>query len=193
FTLTGDLAGGEQVLLDLDDLGTADFHNGGANAVSYAVTSTTATTTASILAVPTNVSFVQANDRSVNARSNALSLAAATTTGNLLVVGIAWSGGSSLSSIRGASTTNPLDVMAQRTGSSGSVTSGTAVTTSANDQVVGFCVSDGTCSAGSGFTARLTNNNRLVEDRTQATAGSVAATGSATRSWVMIMAAFRPQ
>jgi hypothetical protein len=92
----------------------------------------------------------------------------------------------------GASTTNPLDVTAQRTGPAGSVTSGSAVTTSANDLIMGFCVGDAACSAGTGFSARSTFNHNLIEDRTVSATGSYAATGSATAGWAIILAAFRP-
>jgi uncharacterized protein YjdB len=93
----------------------------------------------------------------------------------------------------GADPAIPLDVSAQKTGSSGSVTSGTAATTSANDLLLAYCVADNTCTAGSGFTARSTYHSNLVEDRTVTTAGSYAATGSASSGWAIIMAAFRPQ
>ncbi|HXY20406.1 MAG TPA: Ig-like domain-containing protein, partial [Gemmatimonadales bacterium] len=94
---------------------------------------------------------------------------------------------------QGADTANPLDVTAEGKGSSGSVTSGAAVTTTANDLVFGFCIGDNSCTAGSGFTARSTYNSNLAEDRVAATAGSNAATGSASGGWAMIMAAFKPQ
>ena len=93
----------------------------------------------------------------------------------------------------GADTANPLEASAQGKGSSGSVTSGTATTTTANDLVLGFCIGDNSCTAGSGFTARSTFHSNLVEDRIAATAGSYAATGSSSGGWAMIMAAFKPQ
>jgi len=93
----------------------------------------------------------------------------------------------------GIDTTTPLDVSAQATGSASSATSGSIVTTTANDVIVGLCIGDNSCTAGSGFTARSTYHSNLLEDRVLATAGSTAATGTASSGWAVIMAAFRPQ
>ena len=93
----------------------------------------------------------------------------------------------------GVDTTTPLDVSAQATGSTSSVTSGSVVTTSANDLLMAYCVGDNSCSAGSGFTARSTYHSNLLADRTVTTAGSYAATATANSGWAIIMAAFRPQ
>jgi hypothetical protein len=93
---------------------------------------------------------------------------------------------------RGANLVTPLDVSAQRTGTGSSVTSGSVTTSSPNERIVAFCVSDGTCSAGSGFTARSTHSGNLVEDRAATTVGSYAATGRSNRGWAIIMAAIRP-
>jgi len=98
-----------------------------------------------------------------------------------------------VSEYTGADTLNPLDVSAQNTGSSSSVTSGSAVTTSANDLLMAFCIGDNSCTAGSGFTARSTYHSNLMEDRSLTTAASYAATGSANSGWGIIMAALRPQ
>jgi glucose/arabinose dehydrogenase len=94
---------------------------------------------------------------------------------------------------RGADLTAPLDVAAQNTGTSASVTSGAATTTTPNDLLFAFCVSDGNCSAGSGFSTRSTHSGNLVEDRAVSTTGAYAATGSSSSGWAIIMAAFRPQ
>jgi hypothetical protein len=94
---------------------------------------------------------------------------------------------------RGVDITNPLDATVQRTGTAGSVTSGSATTTSANDLIMAYCVADASCTAGSGFTTRSTFNHNLVEDRLVSTPGSYAATGTANAGWGIIMAAFRPQ
>jgi len=93
---------------------------------------------------------------------------------------------------RGANLVTPLDVSAQRTGTTSSVTSGAVTTTSPNERIVAFCVDDRTCSAGSGFTARSTHSGNLVEDRTTTTSGSYAATAKSNGAWAIIMAAIRP-
>jgi glucose/arabinose dehydrogenase/uncharacterized protein YjdB len=93
----------------------------------------------------------------------------------------------------GADITNPLDVSAQASGPSGSVSSGPLVTTTTNDQLVAFCVSNGTCSTGSGYTARSTHSGNLLEDRTAATTGSYTATATSSSGWAMVLAALRPQ
>ncbi len=57
-------------------------------------------------------------------------------------------------------------------GSGGTVSSGNATTTTANDVLTAYCVGDNSCRAGSGFTARSTYNSNLVEDRAVGAAGS---------------------
>ena len=94
---------------------------------------------------------------------------------------------------QGADITNPLDVTVQASGSGSSVSSGTALTTSPNDVVVAFCVSNGTCSVGSGYAARSTHSGNLLEDRTAATPGAYSATATSNAGWAIILAAFRPQ
>ncbi|HVM42848.1 MAG TPA: Ig-like domain-containing protein [Gemmatimonadales bacterium] len=93
---------------------------------------------------------------------------------------------------RGADTGSPVDASAQASGSSASVSSGNAITTSANDVLTAFCVGDNSCRVGSGFTARSTFNSNLVEDRAAGAAGSYAATATASSGWAIIMAALRP-
>ena len=93
----------------------------------------------------------------------------------------------------GADITNPLDVTVMASGAGSTVSSGPAVTTSAGDVVVAFCVSNGTCSVGSGFTARSTHSGNLLEDRAAATPGTYTGTATSNSGWAMILAAFRPQ
>jgi hypothetical protein len=91
----------------------------------------------------------------------------------------------------GINPTNPIDVLAGASGSAGAVSSGNATTTVAGDIIYGFCVGDGACTAGSGFTARSTLGSNLMEDERAGGAGSYAATGSATSGWTMQMLALK--
>ena len=97
-----------------------------------------------------------------------------------------------VSEYSGVDTVNPIDGQAGASGSSTSVSSGNATTTVANDVIYSFCLADSACTVGSGFTARSTFNNNLIEDKTATTPGSYAATGSATRGWSMQLVALRP-
>ena len=82
-----------------------------------------------------------------------------------------------VSEYSGVDTVNPIDGQAGASGSSTSVSSGNATTTVANDVIYSFCLADSACTVGSGFTARSTFNNNLIEDKTATTPGSYAATG----------------
>jgi len=97
-----------------------------------------------------------------------------------------------LTEYSGADPTNPIDAQAGSSGKAGSVSSGKATTTAAGDLIFGYCVGDWVCTAGSGFTARSTFNNNLIEDKLAGSAGSYAATGSATNGWTMQMVAIKP-
>ena len=97
-----------------------------------------------------------------------------------------------LAEYSGLDLTNPIDVQASASGGAGTVSSGDATTSYAGDVIYGFCVGDWACSAGSGFTGRSTFNNNLIEDKTAGSAGSCAATGSATNGWTMQMVALKP-
>ena len=92
----------------------------------------------------------------------------------------------------GMNPTSPIDAQAGATGSAGTVSSGDATTTVASDVIYGYCVGDGTCTAGSGFTARSTIDNNLIEDEIAGNPGAYAATGSATSGWTMQMVALKP-
>ena len=61
----------------------------------------------------------------------------------------------------------------------------------AGDIIYGYCVGDWACTAGSGFTARSTLDGNLIEDMLAGSAGSYAATGSATNGWTMQMVALK--
>jgi hypothetical protein len=94
----------------------------------------------------------------------------------------------------GISTTNPVDVTASASGSGGTLNSGSATTTTANDLIFGAGVSDANVSAaGSGFTTRDTASGNITEDKTAATTGSYSATATHTgQNWGVQMVAFRP-
>ncbi len=93
----------------------------------------------------------------------------------------------------GINTTNPIDVIASASGSSATLNSGAATTTSANDLIFGAGVSDNNVgAAGSGFTARDLNYGNITEDRTAASIGSYSATATHFgQQWGMQMVAFR--
>jgi hypothetical protein len=97
-----------------------------------------------------------------------------------------------LNEYSGINTTNPIDAELGASGSAGAVSSGNVTTTAAGDIIYGYCVGDWACTVGSGFTARSTLNDNLIEDETAGTAGSHAATGSATNGWTMQMVALGP-
>jgi chitodextrinase len=93
----------------------------------------------------------------------------------------------------GISAVNPVDVTASASGSSSSLNSGPATTTSANDLVFGAGVSDNTVTAaGSGFVSRDLAYGNITEDRSSATAGPCSATATHNgKMWGMQMVAFR--
>ena len=97
-----------------------------------------------------------------------------------------------LTEYSGVDRTNPIDAQAGASGNAGPVSSGNATTTVAGDVIYGYCVGDGACTAGSGFAARSTFDNNLIEDMTAGNPGSYAATGSANNGWTMQMVAFKP-
>ena len=93
----------------------------------------------------------------------------------------------------GISVANPVDVTVAASGSSSSLSSGIATTTSANDLIFGAGVSDNAVTAaGSGFTARDMAYGNITEDRTASSTGSYSATATHNgSSWAMQMVAFR--
>jgi fibronectin type 3 domain-containing protein len=96
---------------------------------------------------------------------------------------------------RGASPSNPVDVVAAASGSSTTSSSGSATTTSTTDLIFGAnMVETSTTGAGSGFTQRLLTSpdGDIAEDQTVTSAGSYSATVPLTSSgpWVMQMVAF---
>jgi hypothetical protein len=97
-----------------------------------------------------------------------------------------------LTEYSGVNPTSPIDAEAGASGSAGTVSSGNATTIVAGDMIYGYCVADGACTVGSGFTARSTLNSNLVEDMQASSAGSYAATGSANSGWTMQMVALAP-
>jgi hypothetical protein len=94
----------------------------------------------------------------------------------------------------GISSTNPVDIAVSASGSSSTLSSGTATTTSGNDLIFGAGVSDNTVTAaGSGFSARDMAYGNITEDRIGTTIGSYSATATHDgQAWGMQMVAFRP-
>jgi hypothetical protein len=97
-----------------------------------------------------------------------------------------------LTEYTGVDQTNPIDAQAGASGSAGSVSSGNATTTAAGDVIYGYCVADWACTVGSGFAARSTFNNNLVEDQLAGNVGIYVATASANNGWTMQMVALKP-
>jgi hypothetical protein len=97
-----------------------------------------------------------------------------------------------LNEYSGVNQTNPIDAQAGASGSASTASSGNATTTAAGDIIYGYCVGDGNCTVGSGFTARSTLDANLVEDETAGSAGSYAAKGKANQGWTMQMVALKP-
>jgi chitodextrinase len=93
----------------------------------------------------------------------------------------------------GISTVNPVDVTASASGSSATLNSGAATTTSANDLIFGAGVSDNyVTAAGTGFVARDLAFGNITEDRIAGSIGSYAATATHNgQMWGMQMVAFR--
>ena len=97
---------------------------------------------------------------------------------------------------RNVDAAHPIDVTVAGSGSSATASSGSLVTTRANDLLVAAdTVSTHTTGPGSGFTSRVLTSpdGDIAEDRVAATAGSYGATAplSSTGSWVMQTVAFR--
>ena len=92
----------------------------------------------------------------------------------------------------GLDPTSPIDAQAGASGAAGLVSSGPATTTVAGDILYGYCVADWTCNAGSGFTARSTLNNNLIEDGAAGNTGTYAAMGFANNGWTMQLVALKP-
>jgi len=92
----------------------------------------------------------------------------------------------------GLNQTSPIDGQAGAVGNAGAVSSGNLTTTGAGDVIYGFCFGDAACTAGTGFTARLTADGNLVEDDTVGNPGAYSAIGSATSGWAMQMVALKP-
>src|SRR5205823_6508268 len=92
---------------------------------------------------------------------------------------------------KGVALTGPLDGNAQARGTSSTVSSGPIVTTVAGDLLFGFCVSDSSCTRGTGFTARSTFESNLGEDKFPGAAGVNSATATANAPWTILAAAFK--
>lgn len=93
----------------------------------------------------------------------------------------------------GISAINPVDVTALASGSSASMNSGSASTTSPNDLIFGAGVSDNSVTVvGSGFTARDLAYGNVTEDLVAGTIGPYAATATHNgNTWGMQVVAFR--
>src|SRR5579871_2702174 len=94
----------------------------------------------------------------------------------------------------GISASNPIDVIASASGSSATLNSGAATTTSANDLLFAAGVSDNiVTNVGSGFTLRDLSYGNITEDKIAASTGSYSATATHNgQQWGMQMVAFRP-
>jgi hypothetical protein len=101
----------------------------------------------------------------------------------------------------GVATANSLDVTKSSQGTSNAPTTGSVTTTTGGDLVIGVLATANsrTFTAGSGYfieerVPAAPNTKLVVEDRIQATAGSVLANGTINSSdtWGAAMAAFRP-
>jgi fibronectin type 3 domain-containing protein len=95
----------------------------------------------------------------------------------------------------GADPSNPVDVTAASTGTSGTSSSGAVTTTNATDLIFGAnLVQTVTSGAGSGFTSRMITSpdGDIAEDRMVTSAGSYSATAPlSSGQWIMQMVAFR--
>jgi len=93
----------------------------------------------------------------------------------------------------GISATSPVDVMASASGSSASMSSGSAATSSANELIFGAGVSDNmVTAAGAGFTSLDQAYGNITEQLIASSVGSYAATATHNGSaWGMQMVAFR--
>jgi uncharacterized protein (TIGR03437 family) len=87
---------------------------------------------------------------------------------------------------------SPIDATAGAIGKAGAVSSGNINTTAAGDLIYGYCVGDSTCTVGSGFTARSTLKNNLIEDKIAGNPGTYSATGTANNGWTMRVVALKP-
>jgi hypothetical protein len=94
----------------------------------------------------------------------------------------------------GINAAHPVDVTVSASGSSSTLNSGSATTTTANDLIFGAGVSDNAVTAsGAGLTARSLAYGNITEDRIAASPGAASATATHSGSkWAMQMVAFRP-
>jgi hypothetical protein len=97
-----------------------------------------------------------------------------------------------LTEYSGVNQTNPIDALAGASGTAGPVSSGNATTSVAGDIIYGYCVGDWTCTVGSGFSARSTLDDNLIESKIAGNPGSNAATATANSGWMMRMVALKP-
>jgi hypothetical protein len=105
-----------------------------------------------------------------------------------------WGGNIYIHEYAGISAINPVDVTAAASGSSASMNSGNATTTSVNELIFCAGVSDNTVTvASSGFTARSVAYGNITEDRMATSTCSYGATATQNGgAWAMQMVAFRP-
>jgi hypothetical protein len=90
----------------------------------------------------------------------------------------------------GLSLTQPFDADAYDSGNGSAMSSGSASTSSAHELLFAYGHATGPM-VGSGYTARDTGNNSLVEDEVVFATGNYDATGTATSSiWTLILATF---
>lgn len=99
-----------------------------------------------------------------------------------------------MSEYSGIDITSPLDQKSANKGSTTSVSSGAKTTSMNGELIYGVSIgASGLLTKGSGFTARSTVNQNVVEDKIGTTAGTYSATFiSAGGNWVAEMATFKP-
>jgi hypothetical protein len=93
----------------------------------------------------------------------------------------------------GLALASPVDAMVTQAGQGTMLASGTAATSHPHDLLVGIVGSNGSLTAGAGFTRRVGGTYSLIEDREVTSTGSYSATASANQSstWTMAMVALK--
>jgi hypothetical protein len=92
----------------------------------------------------------------------------------------------------GLDTANPLDAFSANTATGSSFTSNNLTTTTANDLLYGIEIDSASASAAAGWTTRSTLDGNVAADKSAATVGSYAFTGSSSGAYMAWIAAFKP-
>jgi hypothetical protein len=96
-----------------------------------------------------------------------------------------------VSEYSGISTSSPLDGFSVNVGTGSSFTSKSLTTTAANDLLYGIEIDSAVGTAAAGWTPRSTLDSNVTADKTAATAGSYAFTGSSSGGFISWFAAFK--